>query len=334
MHASRQIVRWVIPGSLFLLFCALLQIAWTGMHNLFLARGWCVGGPTLLPSVGKESPASAIVGVAAGLVLTIGYAVYQLYFWGYWRMQQGDRGLEVLCIAGKLESPPEGGFPSDANLKRVSGLEFDVSSFKRAAVNHDVSLRSRVVKGGLRWARYKLSRIAPESPIGGWKEKEEVAWNLEEAALTRREENWYRANLLWHIAARDLKEAGVTLKQQVDYCFEIFHSLGASRSALGAAWLSWFGAGLVLLFRESPSIHEFGPHGGFSLVATGVLSFIIGTLAGASLKQSRRVTLNHALNLMALGLAQSERETKKDERQLAPPFCDALVGWGMVDHWR
>ena len=84
MDTSRQVIRWTIPGTVFVLVA-------------FGVRGVTCR----LMECGSVDLEPAMVALLVGSVLPLGFALYQLYFFGYhraqwWRMPL-DRGQRVLC---------------------------------------------------------------------------------------------------------------------------------------------------------------------------------------------------------------------------------------------
>src|SRR5438045_166360 len=88
MDAARQVVRWSIPGTVYILIVGVMQAAFR--------RGWY--GPT---HVGlAEGAATALLGLGASL--PIGFVIFQIYYSRYRPLVLGaryvsrDRGNEVL----------------------------------------------------------------------------------------------------------------------------------------------------------------------------------------------------------------------------------------------
>src|SRR5574341_1155468 len=100
LDSSRQVIRWAIPGWLFFAF----MLAYFGME--FAWRGRAALADHLLDRLLKlgdnEINATVLLISVAGVGIPLGYLLYQIYYWGYWRGSEfyrdepKDKGLAVL----------------------------------------------------------------------------------------------------------------------------------------------------------------------------------------------------------------------------------------------
>lgn len=102
MSTARQVIRWAIPGWSFLIFIALFLLArgtiLTGTRLLDISTWY--RDPAVRFVIEHVAPESAAVLGALGVPL--GFLLYQVYFWGYWRgrgfgrTEPQDKGWEII----------------------------------------------------------------------------------------------------------------------------------------------------------------------------------------------------------------------------------------------
>ena len=108
LDSARQLLRYSIPGWLFLMFLA-----------IFFGVEWLVRWPSVfddpiiraLTSIDKSSISGLVLFVAAAGI-PLGYLIYQVYYFGYWR------GLEI----GRHQ-------PEDKGMAVLMGINIDMGSW-------------------------------------------------------------------------------------------------------------------------------------------------------------------------------------------------------------
>lgn len=194
MDAARQVVRWSIPGWVFLFSAASLQLA-TSLY-------WA-GSPQALFGSGFSSmitPALIALVVASGIPL--GFLIYQTYYFVYGNVfplgvVNRDRGAEV------LQGLPE---PLQEELARLAKCKLDFSEMCEHAI--------------IPVLRYPIIRLKAEHRSRRGKK----------IYRDRLQSNWEAVRFLLHVIC--LKNESSEIRSEVTTLADIYHSIGASRIAI------------------------------------------------------------------------------------------------------
>jgi hypothetical protein len=240
LDAGRQILRYSIPGALLLLHGLLL----------YLILRACQGTPVSETSSTIGDHVGPVVAVLA--TIPIGFLVYQVYHFnyspfvravpGHWggRLVRLDRGAEVL-----RQLPDE----QIADLRLIFDPSLDV---KEA---HQPARTAKLIREPRRAVEYRLKMLVlPDS------------WPWEGATRDQREaeygkrwlKNWDVLRAIVDIAGTSPATTG--LKQEYTTLSDVYHALGASRTAIS---LAGGGAALILLLHPA----QVGRHPLGSVVA-------------------------------------------------------------------
>ena len=210
LDAARQVMRWTIPGSIFLLNIASMQIF------IKLAKGESLN-ETLEPFTKDFAPVIAIV---AGIPL--GFLIYQVYYWRYsplfwFRFPRADRGAELFDGLREDDS-------AQALVNRFVGTKLDLSP----ALQSRTAVRLLDIKQfHEEWLSTHPSR-APTPSFCLLKR-----WRGESAARTAYVErfysNWTAVGVfLDYLNVKDERTA--LIRSEYTSQSDIYHALGATRT--------------------------------------------------------------------------------------------------------
>jgi len=272
MDAARQLLRYSIPGSVFILALVLMQAA------LNLAQGDRVRDVS-------ASVSSGITLATAAASLPIGFLVYQIYFGRYrafalWVAARTDRGAVVL---GHLTCGQR------LTLHHDTGQRFDCRTGTRTRRGLLLSVRPlrldrRWLEGPCTtndWCSCHLTRprYGDQSPRQAYRTK----WAI----------NWQVVMSLLDLYGNDPRYAAV--KREYTSLSDLYHSLGASRAALVLALAAWFGYNTG--FTGMRIGWSLEPH---NLVAAGVTAAVLVLLA--FLSAARKQTQDALLSRLGISL--------------------------------
>ena len=217
MNAARQILRYSIPGSLLVL---------NGIACYLIFRR-CQGVPFATSSTVLDENVGALVAILA--TIPIGFVVYQAYYFSYlplirawprkWqgRLIRPDRGSEILCVL-----QPSQIMASSA----IFGLPLDVSQPHRPVQRSQRRLGKPAQKV---MARLGILELTP-GRHQRFPEKEQRG----RAYADRWHANWNVVRAILDIASST--KGGRPIKDEYTTLSDIYHALGAARTALTFAW--------------------------------------------------------------------------------------------------
>ena len=301
MDAARQVLRFSIPGSVLLL----------------LVFGYIVAGQLIegVPLAQISHRAAQNVGAAVAILASIplGFVVYQLYYlsfhpfvrvglrWGR-RWPRIDRGGRVLSILSPDELD---------DLNRAFGIaEAEVVEAKDESVPEDrldtdpdpldVDPGWGGTVGSDNWLEYlgvqrlsprylaQFSRINPDDPLAN-----REAYKL---AADRYEKRWYRN---WDALRALIDQAksvpeGEVVKNEYTTLSDIYHALGACRTA---ATMAWVVSAILLALNVSWGGADPGD-AAIAVLVTGLVSAFLWWV----LNETRRQTWKSAQRALQYGL--------------------------------
>lgn len=299
MDTGRQILRYSIPGSLFLLGVLSIQGAcWLAWHQ----------------SVGeavKEIPAGVIVAVLAASV-PIGFLLYQLYYFRYGPLRLGgivatsDRGAEVL---DRL---------SCAQRVRIS-KRFAITTDHRPATGRLHDTLKQQENSGLRL----LGAIVARAPafkhwqtVYEWRDDQCLEGGRECDCLPKTDANeprtayagrWYNN---WDAVMATLDygmadTASAEIKREYTTLSDIYHALGASRIALWSAGITAAAYNILLHYR-SATLYPLRTLVLVLIIGVSVLSLTL------VVDQARRQTQKYLLRRLGLTLRARLDDEEKE----------------------
>lgn len=213
MDSGRQIVRWSIPGYVFVINILVLAALWAAVLE----------GRSLFPAIAAIGGAG-VVAVAVGGV-PVGFLIYQLYYFRYkaygglppFRFYRRDRGARILAEYRRL-----GG--SDEVLAWVDGEPDPHHITQRLAVNP-------------RLKRVALVLLRPTQHLAGCQYHKQI---LRSQPINCREcrrlyskrfaLNWTTVQSLIDYASASEERAWI--KSEYTVGSDLYHALGAARTAL------------------------------------------------------------------------------------------------------
>jgi hypothetical protein len=194
MDAARQVVRWSIPGWVFLFSAASIQLVtslyWAGSPQALLGSG----------SLNMISPAMIALVVASGIPL--GFLIYQIYYFVYGNVfplgiVNRDRGAEV------LQGLPQ---PLQGELGQLAKCKLDFSEMCEHAI--------------VPVLRYPIVRLKAEHRTRQGRK----------VYRERLQGNWEAVRFLLHVLC--LRNESSEIRNEVTTLADIYHSIGASRIAI------------------------------------------------------------------------------------------------------
>lgn len=280
MDTSRQILRYSVPGSLYLITVfgtqGALRIAWREDLNQIVA---------------SVQAAPAIVGLVASI--PAGFVVYQIYHANYrphrlrGRMATRDRGAEVLEHLS---------YAQRTELAKTLGSKVDA---RRATA--EISLLWKHEGRAKRWAARALAHF-PLQYLGlmrliDWRTSpcqtsgdpdcsclpsgQETAPDLKSAYEARWKENWDVVMVCLNVYASD--PAMIEVKRTYASHSDIYHALGASRTAI------WSGLATLVTYNGLVHPGRFVDHSARSLVVF-MLTIVASAAVWVVLHRTRRQT--------------------------------------------
>jgi hypothetical protein len=278
MDAARQVLRFSIPGSLLLLLSTALVVVGRLIQGEHLAN--------IAAALGEDM--AAVVAIASAI--PVGFLVYQIYYLGVrpfvwlrfhpWqrRWPRIDRGARVLSQLG-----PE----ALGRLEATYGLAGQGEAL-------DADKEVTILSANPIWGRLGVQRLDPEY-IARWAlpgRGEEEAYHLAlEAYGDRWRLNWDLLGALVEASS----EYSDTRSLKVEYLIltDIYHSLGACRTACSMAWV--LSTAIVATYVADG---HGDPIRGLASIAVGLLASIALWLV---LNQTRRQTWKAAERMLGFG---------------------------------
>lgn len=256
MDTSRQIVRWSIPGWCFFIFLQVFIGIDSGLGAV-LSGGYArlnIGDiVAFFPSTFLNATTVVVLGFAG---IPIGYLIYQVYFWLYWRglpipfvglVIDQDKGALVLEGIKLTPSETAGGMVAEVEpIPEMVSWSFDRLQPKLA--------------GFLGILLPSFSYI----PFNQLRKKDGSSLSTYQLAqmLAR---NWATALHIWYRSAVIPSEY---LDRQVSLIFDIFHSQGAVRTALMLAFPMYLGYAFISELGPIPRV-------GAVILALGIASNMV-----------------------------------------------------------
>ena len=306
VDAGRQLFRYSIPGSTFLLAVAIYTFAYR------LAWGQSLSGAT--KAIGDALP--TVLALASAVPL--GFLLYQAYHFRYaplalprlssafnTQFVTRDRGAGVLSGIRKEDRQ---------RLRHLLGVRLDVRSDPRENVFVHKSKRRLAKWLGL----LELDEAAIKSnyPDADSDLHPVRATGLEPRVTSAREAPEYGAEssddaaaciyaMNWHenwnvlravLNAVNAKHPNSELKREYTTLSDIYHALGASRTAVAAAW------GLAVVYNVTAHPERVADHLWQTAVATGIVTAVTAITAGVVLHRTRVKTQHTAEHTLRLGL--------------------------------
>lgn len=273
MNAARQTLRWAIPGwALFVFVFIFVGVRYLVVNGVFSGKVLTVseliqeGSTAILIKEHLFSP--GVVAAVAGAGLPVGFIIYQIYFWFYWRglsfmrTWPEDRGAWILC--GFETQPYEEMFGKalDCNPVRLRG--------------------ERATRGVVRFRDF-----------GSWLEP--LSFFRRRSEARRLQRNWLLFSSIWRIKVLPNIDGSPRAESLAD----TFHALGVVRTSLLLASGVYVGYELAthvikpLLISFEPINYAYYVVGLVANLAN-LLLFLFGW---CMLTSARRSTLSTMLHL-------------------------------------
>jgi hypothetical protein len=220
MDTARQILRFSIPGSIFLLHAAVCYLIYRRIQ----------GVPFVVSSTPIQDNVASVIAVLT--TIPVGFVIYQLYYFTYepvlriWPLPWGgryvrnDRGGQIL---GTLDSE------QISRLKEIFDCKIESEEINSVVPSSESLLQRAMHATGMR-------------------EVTGVKW----LSMTRKERQRVYEDL-WYTHWDALRSAidiaashtgGEHVKAEYTTLSDIYHSLGAAQTAIALAWLSVFALSL------------------------------------------------------------------------------------------
>jgi hypothetical protein len=204
MDSGRQVIRWTIPGSVYLLFLGAFYL----LGNLILKHSFQVDK---LPVANNTA-----VGVAFLLITSIplGFIIYQVYYYRYIRGRMfvlrsvvlKDRGADILRA-----------LPIETVTRLAHGMR---------------------VKPILQ-PMYERKKLTPIGPYALVLKKEHRTRNGRRLYQEARQTNWNLVRSYLDVICA--KSGSDVVKAEYTSVSDIYHAQGASRISIVAAWMTYIG---------------------------------------------------------------------------------------------
>lgn len=202
MDTSRQVLRWSIPGWLFLFLS--IVFGWIGIRTNGLANL-----QSLFSLVPSQKYGVEIAALLAAAGVPLGFIIYQIYFYMYgsvlpFSLVNIDRGIDIL-----------GGLPAET-LERITdeiGIQVDTAEMTEEV---KIPLLHAPLHRLKKPYRNKKDRSIYEARL-------RANWEIVRSYLTR---------ISVHTKTSDVSKEFICLS-------DIYHSLGASRVGLLLAYAGW-----------------------------------------------------------------------------------------------
>ncbi len=322
MDSARQIIRWAVPGWVWLLaLCgyAVVDVAFHYPVDRLVQR---IKFLVQLPGYG--GPLAASIALFVGIGVPLGFMLYQIYFWGYWRGRRHlrneprDSGWSIIRDVVERKDISTFAFNKPTLLRRPDGVVLagdwshpDETSVGQQGTGKPHQCRSpgsldhpsapKVVHSSWRNTHQHISTdhirnsilkdVVPRRPPKSWWDVI-VRTPLETEAI---QGNMLIANTLWyHVLEK--RSDGDRLEQRSVCLSDIAHCLGASRIAVLTALPAWILLHAAIL-GPLPKSEDFLPT---ALVLTMVFFAYKGLTANRrsalrDLRELRRATINSSL---------------------------------------
>lgn len=212
MDTARQILRFSIPGSIFLLYGTVCYLLYRRIEGVAFVEA----------SNAIQDNVAAVIAVAA--TIPVGFLIYQLYYFSY------EPVLKVLILPwrGKYVRRDRGGtilrtLEDDqlTHLESIFGCRIE-----REPLHDVVSKKSLLNKLMVPSGILEVAGPTKALPMKGKKRQRTF------------EDRWYTH---WHVL-RSAMDIAASYNEQVKAEYttlsDIYHSLGAARTAVVSAWLS------------------------------------------------------------------------------------------------
>ena len=279
MDAARQILRFSIPGSVLLL----------AYFAFFAISRRCQGVHLADSAAGLKMNISPVVGIAA--TIPIGFLVYQLYYFNYgpvvrfWPFPWGgslvrmDRGSQVLHRLPK---------PQRDALSAVFGVRFDLEAPHVRAVRPRHWWQLWKVRPWL-WYALKMLHLKDS-----WKRGDRADRKVREERYAKRwHRNWDALRAVVDIAAST--ESTRQIRAEYIVLSDLYHALGACRTATALAWLACV-VDVYVLHPGRILDRQAGAAAGFVIVTALAIAMLI------VIQVSRGRTWKSAASSMAFSL--------------------------------
>lgn len=269
MDSARQILRFSIPGSIFLLWGTICFLLYRRIQGVAFVEA----------SNAIQDNVAAVIAVAA--TIPVGFLIYQLYYFNYapvlspwfrpWggRFVRKDRGGEILL---KLDDDQL------EDLETLFNCRIDREPIHSVVQKEESPLKKLMYSSGVLEVAGSIKELPMEN-----KERQKTY-----------EDRWYTH---WDVLRSAMDFAASTnehLKSEYTTLSDIYHSLGAARTAVMTAWL-----GISLLALSHVGRIEDNP----VEAALGLLAiFVITTATYAVLHVARGRTWRTAEASLIFGL--------------------------------
>ena len=306
MNAARQTIRWGIPGwSLFIFFAMFITmrwivrvpIVWITTRNIIDLRELIARYP-----LSGTIPSTVLALGVAGI--PIGYLIYQVYFWGFWRSWKWpfvpgwvvplDRGTEILKDV-----------PLVNDLYRLTGRRLK-------ELPESINWTPKAFKLPLLSFLTTWIRIIPFSSIDDWKKAK--GWQkAKDEFIARRieidyQDNWALAGFAWYkaILTSPRLTAPQIIENQLTYMFDTYHSLGTVRVALLSAYPLYIAYDLMMHAAEISK--GFWHHYFLPYCLPILVNFVVFAIWFKLLTTDRRRTLYQIIKYMRDWITQSIKD--------------------------
>lgn len=299
MNTARQTIRWGIPGwSLFIFFAMFIMmrwiirvpIIWGTTGNIINLRELIAQDP-----LSKATPSVALALGVAGI--PIGYLIYQMYFWGFWRAWKWpfvpgwvvplDRGTEILKDLPILDDLYRW---TGRKLKELpESINWTPKAFKYFPLSFLTT-----------WIR-----IIPFSSTSDWQKARGESIDPRRIEIDY-QDNWALAGFAWYKAILSTDTPQI-IENQLSYMFDTFHSLGTVRTALLSAYFLYICYDLIMHATELSK--GFWHHYFLPYCLPILVNLVVFAIWFKLLTTDRRRTLRQILDYMRDWITCCHRNT-------------------------
>ncbi len=279
MDTARQIIRWSIPGWCFFIFLIFFIGMGSGITAIFTRNFSALSITALInffPSIFLNATTVLLLGFAG---IPIGYIIYQVYFYLYWRgiwtpwgfVIDQDKGFLVLNGIDFSDSEKRDGL--DTKLEK---LPKSISWSLDRVVPSKLGFLGLIIPSFHYIPRSRLRRKNGSSISSFY-----LAQMLSK--------NWAKAVTVWY---RFAIIPSHRLEYQVSYIFDVFHSQGAVRTALAIAYA------LYVIHTFTAQLSELLHYGRRLLILEIALNTLLFLLLFKVLTALRRINLATCIEIM------------------------------------
>jgi len=288
MKEITHLVRWAIPGTILV-----------GSLIFFLAIQKAFMGVTLITefNMGSFLQGQEIIGLVAFLVLMsapLGFAVYQLYYWLYWR--QKDESIWHIV--------PYSHTRQTCHIRQSSWFD-DWFKLKGMDNFYQGIIRSRKERVD-KWLERKLGRrrarwFPPLKKYYHWRANRQTRWiNKLRPSL-----EWIFIDKLVLSFLGDQKPNKEPLIQRLAFLNDLFHSLGATIVSVFISCSIFVSANVILYFSNFQTGFTFQER---FRIACVVCAIVIMLLIRKACTDNRRQTARNTITLLLITVNELEKK--------------------------